>query len=76
MLPDPELNGCRRLLARCAATVSTEGRRLQSLEVTPALGGPCAVALAAAVSALASELLALGREMEARAGEVRRPTGR
>jgi hypothetical protein len=75
MLPDPELNGCRRLLARCADTVSTEGRRLQSLDVAPALSGPCAVALIAAAGALASELLALGREMEAGAGEFRRRTG-
>lgn len=75
MLPDPELDGCRRLLVRCASTVSTEGRRLQSLEVGPALGGPCGVALAAAASALASDVLALSRELEAGAGELRRPVG-
>jgi hypothetical protein len=76
MLPDPELDGRRRLLAGCAETVSTGGRRLQSLDVRPALSGPCAVALAAAADALASELLALGREMEAEAGESGRRTGR
>jgi hypothetical protein len=81
MLPDrdcasgPELDACRRLLIRCSGALSAEARRLQSLDLTYAVGGPCALALAAAAHALARDLLALRAEVEGQVDALRAATG-
>jgi hypothetical protein len=71
----PELDACRRLLIRCSGALSAEGRRLQSLDLSHAVGGSCAIALAAAAHALARDLLALRAEVEGQVEVIRPVTG-
>jgi hypothetical protein len=81
MLPDgapvtaAEIDACRRLLARAAAAVSAEGRRLELLELSRAVGGSCAVALAGATRELAAELRSVVDELDRAAAGLGRTTG-
>jgi hypothetical protein len=81
MLPDSapvtpaELDACRRLLARAAATVTAEARRLQRLDLSRAVGGSCAVALAGATRELVDELRRVVDELDHEAAGLGRTAG-
>jgi hypothetical protein len=70
-----ELAACRRLLAQCTDALWAETRRLQLLDLSGAVGGSCATALASATEALGGELRAVTREVEGHAALLGRVTG-